>query len=81
MAHIDLKRYLVADAGYGSFNNYLYSRPVRENEYGRIEETYQCEDCSGCQLKEQCCKCEETEKFSTKLTKKLVGLVAVSLFV
>ena len=19
---------------------------------------YQCEDCSGCQLKEQCCKCE-----------------------
>ena len=38
--------------------HYLYSRPVRGNKFGRTEEMYQCEDCSGCQLKEQCCKCE-----------------------
>ena len=38
--------------------HYLYSRPVRGNKFGRTEEIYQCEDCSGCQLKEQCCKCE-----------------------
>lgn len=37
---------------------YLYSRPVRGNQFGRTEELYQCEDCSDCQLKEQCCKCE-----------------------
>lgn len=38
--------------------HYLYSRPVRGNKFGRTEEMYQCEDCSGCKLKEQCCKCE-----------------------
>ena len=37
---------------------YLYSRPVRGNQFGRTEELYPCEDCSDCQLKEQCCKCE-----------------------
>lgn len=37
---------------------YLYSRPVRGNQFGRTEELYQCEDCPDCQLKEQCCKCE-----------------------
>lgn len=39
--------------------HYLYSRSVRGNKFGRTEEMYQCEDCSGCQLKEQCCKCED----------------------
>lgn len=105
-------KYPVADAGYGSFNNYLYceehgmekymkftmfdkeskdakyrdnpyravnfrvdedgdlvcpndkkfhykySTPVRGNKYGRTEEYYQCEDCSGCEHKEKCCKCQ-----------------------
>lgn len=37
---------------------YLYSLPVRGNKYGRTEELYQCEDCSGCSHKEKCCKCE-----------------------
>ena len=104
--------YPVADAGYGSYNNYLYceehgmekfmkftmyekesknekyrndpyravnfpvnesglpvcpngkefhficSRPVRGNKYGRTEEYFQCEDCSGCPHKEKCCKCK-----------------------
>lgn len=38
--------------------NYIYSRPVRGNKYGRTEEYFQCEDCSGCSHKEKCCKCK-----------------------
>lgn len=103
--------YPVADAGYGSFNNYLYceehgmkkymkftmfkkesedkkyredpyravnfpinengcpvcpggkefhylkSRPVKYNHYRRTEEIWQCEDCSDCPQKADCCKC------------------------
>lgn len=102
--------YPVADAGYGSYNNYLYCEehgmkkymkftmyekeskdakyqtdpyravnfqideegnpvcpggkrfrylktvPIRGNKYGRTEEYYQCEDCTGCPHKERCCK-------------------------
>ena len=36
--------------------NYLYTRPVKGNKYGRTEEIYECEDCSDCSHKEQCCK-------------------------
>ncbi len=104
--------YPVADAGYGSYNNYLYcqehgmgkymkftmlekenrdpkcredpfravnfkqdkdGRPVcpngkafnfkknqhvRGNRYGRTEELYECEDCTGCPYRERCCKRE-----------------------
>ncbi|MBO4359732.1 MAG: IS1182 family transposase [Eubacteriaceae bacterium] len=103
-------RYPVADAGYGSYNNYLYceevgmekymkftmynktlndrkyrddpynvrnfgrneegelicpkgkrivflhSKPVKGNRYGRTEEVYECEDCSGCPEKSSCTK-------------------------
>ena len=102
--------YPVADAGYGSFNNYLYcqehgmekymkftmyeketkdskyrdnpyravnfavdkdgdmicpngkkfhylrSQLVKGNQYGRTEEFYQCEDCTGCPHREKCHK-------------------------
>ena len=50
---------------------YLYSRPVRGNQFGRTEEMYQCEDCSDCQLKEQCCKCEGNRivRINEELTK------------
>lgn len=44
--------------------NYLYSRPVRGNKYGRTEEIYQCESCEGCTLKEKCCKCKGDRKIS-----------------
>lgn len=37
---------------------YIYSRPVKGNRYGRMEEFYQCEDCTDCTHKEKCCKCE-----------------------
>ena len=104
-------KYPVADAGYGSFNNYLFcaehgmekymkftmfkketeskkyrddpyrainfpidenghpvcpggkgfhflkNRPIKYNQYGRTEELWQCEDCSNCSLKPECCKC------------------------
>ena len=109
-------KYPVADAGYGSYNNYifceqngvekymkfpmfkketkdqkyhedpfravnfrideqgvmrcpndkafhlLYRRGVRENQYGRKEELYECEDCSGCPYAE---KCKKTDKNRT----------------
>jgi len=103
-------KYPIADAGYGSFNNYLfcqehgmekymkftmykketkdkkyhndpfravnfktdekgqmicpngkkfqfaYRKPVKGNKYGRQEEYYTCEDCSGCPYAEKCKK-------------------------
>lgn len=103
-------KYPVADAGYGSYNNYIYCeqhgmekymkfpmfkketsdkkyhedpfravnfrigpdgvmrcpngkafifqhrKAVRGNQYGRQEEIYRCEDCSGCPYAEQCKK-------------------------
>ncbi len=39
--------------------NYLYSRPVKGNKFGRTEELYQCEDCNGCPHKEKCHKSEK----------------------
>lgn len=36
--------------------NYLYTRPVKGNKFGRTEEYYQCEDCTNCTHKEKCCK-------------------------
>lgn len=38
--------------------NYLYSKPIKGNKYGRTQEYYQCEDCTECSQKEKCCKCE-----------------------
>lgn len=109
-------KYPIADAGYGSFNNYLfcqehgmekymkfpmyrketkdknyhtdpfravnfqtnekgqficpngrafhfaYRKPVKGNQYGRQEEYYTCEDCSGCPYAE---KCKKTDKNRT----------------
>jgi len=106
-------KYPIADAGYGSFNNYLfcqehdmekfmkfpmykkettdknyrndpfravnfktnelgelicpngksfhfaYRKPVKGNLYGRQEEYYTCEDCSGCPYAEQCKKTDK----------------------
>jgi transposase len=106
-------KYPVADAGYGSFNNYLYceqhgmekymkftmyeketkdsryrdnpyracnfaidhegymvcpngkrfhflrSAPVKGNQFGRTEEYYRCEDCTGCPHRERCHKSKD----------------------
>jgi len=118
-------KYPVADAGYGSYNNYLYCEEhgmekymkftmfdketkdskyhnnpyrvdnfsrdesgnlicpngkkfifkynshVKGNKYGRTEEIYECEDCSGCPHKEKCCKRtngNRTAKLNRELT-------------
>ena len=34
--------------------HFLRTVPVKGNRYGRTEELYQCEDCSGCPLKDKC---------------------------
>ena len=39
--------------------NYLYSRAVRGNKFGRTEEYYRCEDCTGCSYREKCHKSEK----------------------
>ena len=32
------------------------NRHVKKNKYGRTEEIYECEDCSDCPHKQECCK-------------------------
>ena len=117
-------KYPVADAGYGSYNNYIfceqngmekymkfpmfkketenmkyhedpfravnfpigddglmrcpngkafhlqYRQNVKGNAYGRQEEVYQCEDCSGCPFAEQCKKTDKnrTVRINQELT-------------
>lgn len=117
-------KYPVADAGYGSYNNYIfceqngmekymkftmfkkettdpkyhedpfravnfpigedgvmrcpngkvfhlqYRQHVKGNQYGRQEEVYQCEDCSGCPYAERCKKTDKnrTVKINHELT-------------
>lgn len=117
-------KYPVADAGYGSYNNYIfceqngmekymkfpmfkketknlkyhedpfravnfpigedgimrcpngkafhlqYRRNIKGNAYGRQEEIYQCEDCSGCPFVEQCKKTDKnrTVRINRELT-------------
>ena len=59
--------YPVADAGYGSYNNYLYCEEHGMEKFMKFtmyekesknEKYFQCEDCSGCPHKEKCCKCK-----------------------
>lgn len=38
--------------------NFLKNIPIKGNQYGRTEELYQCEDCTDCPHKAQCCKCQ-----------------------
>ena len=117
-------KYPTADAGYGSFNNYIYCKehgmelfmkfsmyqkethdekfrndpfravnfkidndgnlrcpnnkkmifshrtPIKNNEYGRQEEIYRCEDCSNCPYAEQCKKTDKnrTIRLNEELT-------------
>ena len=37
-----------------------YRKAIKGNAYGREEEIYQCEDCSGCPYAEKCKKEKET---------------------
>ena len=59
-------KYPVADAGYGSYNNYLYCEEhsmekymkftMFEKETKNIIQIYECESCEGCPYKSECCK-------------------------
>lgn len=80
--------YPTADAGYGSYNNYLYCEqhgmkkymkfPIFKKgttdkkylQYGRQEEVYTCEDCSGCPYAKQCKKTDKnrTIRLNEELT-------------
>lgn len=119
-------KYPIADAGYGSYNNYIYceqhgmekfmkftmfeketknekykndpyravnfkrdekgniicpnkrkfkfkeTRHIRGNQYGRTEEIYECEDCSNCCYKQECCpkaKNNRSIRLNQELTK------------
>lgn len=42
----------------GKEMHYLYSQPVKRNNYGRTKEVYGCEDCNGCPHIENCCNGE-----------------------
>ena len=42
--------------------NFAYRKPIKGNQYGRQEEYYTCEDCSGCPYAE---KCKKTDKNRT----------------
>lgn len=48
----------------------LYRQTVRGNPYGRKEELYQCEDCSGCPYAERCKKTDKnrTVRINRELT-------------
>ena len=43
----------------GKAFNFIYRKPVYGNQYGRQEEVYQCEDCTGCPYAEQCKKADK----------------------
>lgn len=44
----------------GKSFHFSYRKPARGNQYGRPEEVYICEDCSGCSYADQCKKTEKT---------------------
>lgn len=120
-------QYPVADAGYGSLNNYLYCEekgmekfmkftmfektvksekyrtdpyravnfkqeadgtlrcpngkqfrflkrvPIRGNKYGRTEELYQCEDCTGCPHRSKCYKGKKNQRV-VRLNRELTSI-------
>ena len=50
---------------------YKYDKRIYKNKYGRTEEIYECEDCSGCPYREECCKKKEgnrTARLNRELT-------------
>ena len=120
-------KYPVADAGYGSYNNYIYceehgmekymkftmfkkettdkryrnnpyrinnfkrdsdgflvcpngkrfmfkyDKHVYKNKYGRTEEIYECEDCTDCPYREECCKKKEGNR-TARLNRELTSM-------
>lgn len=52
--------------------NFLYRKHVHGNQYGRQEEVYQCENCTGCPYAD---KCKKTDKNRTvRINQELTGM-------
>ena len=51
---------------------FQFQRPVsvRGNRYGRTEELYQCEDCSGCSHKDKCSRAKGNRTIRLGILKK-----------
>ena len=66
---IDHEGYMVCPNGKRFY--FLKSAPVKGNQYGRTEEYYQCEDCTGCPCREQCHKSKDDRivRVNEELTK------------
>ena len=62
----------------GKHFRFLYRKNIRGNRYGRQEEIYECEECSGCPYAEQCKKTPHNRRVSlnrelTKIHKEVKG--------
>ena len=56
----------------GKAFKFQYRKNVRGNKYGRQEEYYQCEDCSGCKYAEQCKKTDKNR--TVRINKELTSM-------
>lgn len=56
----------------GKAFNFLYRKHVYGNQYGRQEEIYQCEDCSGCPYAEKCKKGDRNR--TVRINQELTGM-------
>ena len=54
---IDREGYMVCPNG--KRFHFLKTAPIKGNQFGRTEEYYQCEDCTGCPHREKCHKSKE----------------------
>ena len=52
---------------------YKYDKHVYKNKYGRTEEIYECEDCTGCPYRENCCKKKEGNR-TARLNRELTSM-------
>ncbi|MCQ2508809.1 MAG: IS1182 family transposase [Dorea sp.] len=56
----------------GKAFNFLYRQHVYGNQYGRQEEVYQCEDCSGCPYAKKCKKGDRNR--TVRVNQELTGM-------
>lgn len=52
---------------------FKYNAHVRRNKYGRTEEIYECQDCTGCPHKSECCK-RKTGNRTARLNRELTSI-------
>ena len=52
---------------------FKYNTRVRGNKFGRTEEVYECEDCSGCPYRSECCKKKEGNR-TARLNRELTSM-------